>query len=261
MSWSFLEAAGSRGRDLNGSDCLYGECHLEHALVAVRLVAGAGRGVFALSLIEPGTELWSESPLTYAESREALVQKVDAMVCHFESLCRKRRASSKGEGIVACNFFEQGVLGAYLFKLTSLLNHACCPTASLHFEHKSFSGECRVRAIVAQRLDCGKEVCISYSATALFMPTVERRKWLHDRWGFWCRCPRCEGTLPATDLRRWALLEEAAAAADALGKPRPKTVDPAVVALQRRAAEVIGVWLPDLAEGARFTESAEYLAS
>ena len=252
MSRSFLAA--------DGSDCLYGEFHLEHELVAVRLVADAGRGVFALSLIEPGTELWSESPLTYAESREALVQKVDAMVCHFESLCRKRRASSKGEGIVACNFFDQGVLGAYLFEQTSLLNHACCPTASLHFE-KTFSGECRVRASVVQRLACGEEVCISYSATALFMPTVERRKWLHDRWGFWCRCPRCEGTLPATDMRRWALLEEAAAAADALGKPRPKTVDPAVVALQRRAAEVLGVWQPDLAEGARFTKSAEYLAS
>ena len=127
MSWSFLEAAGSRGRDLNGSDCLYGECHLEHALVAVRLVAGAGRGVFALSLIEPGTELWSESPLTYAESREALVQKVDAMVCHFESLCRKRRASSKGEGIVACNFFEQGALTCSSKQVCSTMRAARLP--------------------------------------------------------------------------------------------------------------------------------------
>ena len=67
--------------------------------------------------------------------------------------------------------------------------------------------------------------------------------------------------LPTAEMERWAQLEEAAVAADALGKPRPKGVDPKVVTQQVRAAELLADWLPDLAEGERFRKDAEYLAS
>ena len=244
-----------------GEDCVLGEsCNLEHELVTVQLVDGAGRGVFAQRDIESGTELWSETPLSFAPSRDALVHKVDGMLWRHASLCRKRFAATKGEGIVASNYFDQGVLGAYLFEQTSLLNHACCPNASVRFvRSETRASECRLRTVVARHLERGEQVCISYSSTALFLPTDARRQLLHDRWGFWCHCERCVGTLPAGEQERWAMLEEAAAAADALGKPRPATVDPAVVALQTRAAELVASWLPALAEGERFAEDAAYL--
>jgi len=103
----------------------------------------------------------------------------------------------------------------------------------------------------------GEQLCICYSDAALFQPREVRRALLHERWGFWCRCSRCEGTLPTREKQRWALLEEAAAAADG-AKPRPSVVDPSIVTLQLQAAKALDSWLPWLAEGARFKEDAAY---
>lgn len=260
MSNSFVDAATVRERDCRSVDTtFFGDCNLKHDILTVRSVAGAGRGWVASQSLEPGTELWSETPLSFAPSRDALVQKVDAMLFRHENLCRQRHATSKGEGVVASNFFDMGSMGAYLFEQTSLLNHACCPNATMRVDLAvSCASDVRACTSIARRVEAGEQILISYSAKALFLPTAARRVLLRSKWGFWCKCARCEGTLPAVEKERWALLEEAAAAADACGKPRPAQVDREVAALQARASEMLASWMPGLCEGERFSEDAVY---
>lgn len=79
--------------------------------------------------------------------------------------------------------------------------------------------------------------------------------------GFEPPCARCDGTLPAEERERWALLEAAADAADAAKqlplRERNLGVAVAVRTLQLSAVEVVASWLPELYEGERFAEDAE----
>ena len=106
----------------------------------------------------------------------------------------------------------------------------------------------------------GEEVTVSYSAAALFRPREQRQAILRERWGFACDCPRCRGELTPEAGAAWALLEKAAAAADA-AKPRRREVDAWIAPLQRRAARALAAALPLLPEGARFAADARYFAS
>lgn len=270
MSRSFLDAMAARHHDTRQPQsavketCLFGESKLSHDLLIVRRVAGAGRGWFVLGGLEAGTELWSEQPLSFAATREGLVRKVEKVLWRHEGLCRKPIAGSRGEAIVAANFFDCGMYGAYLFEKTSLLNHSCYPNASVRVTYgETVASDTRASVTVARRVQADEQLCISYSSTALFLPTRARRELIYDKWGFWCRCDRCEATLPQLDLERWALLEEAAEAADTMGKPASEselTADPEFVALQERAAALVSAWLPSLAEGERFAEAVERYA-
>ena len=203
--------------------------------------------------------LWIETPLSFAATREGLVRKVDKMLWRHEGLCRKPVAESRSAGIVAANYFDFGVMGSYIFEQTSLLNHSCCPNASVSVVYGDVvASETRATVSVARRIEADEELCISYSSKALFLPTGARRELIQQKWGFCCRCGRCEGTLPQPELERWALLEEAAAAADAIGRePELRAEDPQLVALQARAAALVAEWMPYLAEGERFAEHVE----
>ena len=271
MSATFLDAMVARSRDENDGPapaketCLFGENRLTHEKMIIRPAgAGAGRGWFAVDSLEPGTVLWTEMPLTFAATRQGLVRKVDKTLWRHENLCRKPAAESRGEGIVASNFFDFGNMGSYIFEQTSLLNHSCCPNASVRVVFgETVASETRASVTVVRRVETDQELHISYSGKILFLPTRARRVQIMDRWGFCCRCDRCEGTLPQPELERWALLEEAAAAADAIGrKPTAarQAADPAHMALVTRAASLVAEWMPSLAEGERFAEHIEYYA-
>ena len=265
MSETFIDAAAVRHRDallphVVGAPDIIGDSLISHDHLELRNVPDAGRGWVALNDLPAGTKLWNEAPLSYAATRDGLVRKVDALLWKHEGLCRKRHATSRGAGIVASNYFDFGVYGAYIFEQTSLLNHSCCPNASVRvaFGEHAASGT-RMCAKAARRVAIGEQLCISYSTKALFLPTPARRELLQAKWGFWCRCARCELILPDAERDNWVLLEEAAAAADAVGKPAsPAAVDSGLVALQRRAAGLLAGWLPDLVEGERFSEDADY---
>ena len=272
MSRSFLEVMATRYRDAAGDSgghvqpavddtCLFGESRLVHSSLVLRRTVGAGRGWFAIHDLEAGTVLWNERPLNFAATREGLVRKVDKMLWRHEGLCRKPMAESRGAGIVAANYFDFGMYGSYLFEQTSLLNHSCCPNASVRVVYgESVASETVASVHVARHVDADEQLCISYSSKALWLPTDARRELIQQKWGFHCRCNRCEGTLPLPEQERWALLEQAAAAADALNCQTVLQTDhrdPAHMALQARAAALVAEWLPSLAEGERFAEHIE----
>ena len=121
-------------------------------------------------------------------------------------------------------------------------------------------GACSARVVAARPIGAGEDVCICYSSAACFQPRAARQSTLTGRWGFACRCARCEGSLPADEAELWATLEAAAAVADA-ARPRQREVDPAVAEAQRRAAAAVQRRLPHLAEGERFAEDAAYFAA
>ena len=222
-------------------------CHggkeLIHDLLELRSVSGAGRGWFALQDLQPGTELWREKAFTVGRNRRDLVRRVDADLKRHAAFCRpagEAAASSEGEGIVACNFFDNGkYTGAMLFEQTSMLNHSCSPNASVRMLQSEF-GACYARVIVARHVAAGEQLFITYSNANLFRP----REWRPcSVWAFDAPCGRCAGVLPPEEQERWALLEAAAEAADAAKKlvPHLRNMDVALRALtlQHSAVEVV----------------------
>lgn len=132
----------------------HGGKHLAHELLTLREVAGAGRGWFASRDLEPGTQLWQEKAFTVGRNRADLVRRVDAALEKHAAFCRPvadaaepldyfdslwATHASEGEGIVACNYFDNGkYTGAMLFELTSMINHSCCPNASVTMVQSEF---------------------------------------------------------------------------------------------------------------------------
>lgn len=216
---------------------------LNHDLLELRYVRGAGRGWFALQDLLPGTELWKEKAFTVGRNRRDLVRRVDADLEKHAAFCRpagEAAASSEGEGIVACNFFDNGkYTGAMLFEQTSMINHDCNPNASVHMLQSEF-GACYARVTVARHVAAGEQLSITYSNANLFRP----REWRPcNVWAFEAPCKRCAGVLPPEEQERWALLEAAAEAADAAKKlaPHQRNMDVALRALilQHSAVEVV----------------------
>ena len=237
----------------------HGGKELVHELLILRDVCGLGRGWFARRDLAPGTELWKEKPITTGRNRSDLVRRVEADLEKHAAFCRPQDTTeiSEAEGIVRCNYFDNGsCIGAMLFEQTSLLNHSCCPNASVRMMISEY-GACYSRVIVAKHVAAGQQVFISYSAAKLFRPREERPC---ACWGFPRACLRCEGTLPPEEQELWALLEAAAFAADTARAVTPRTVDAAMLALplQVCAAEAVSILLPSLVEGERFAEDIEF---
>ena len=241
---------------------------LSHKQLALKTVPGIGRGWYATCKLTPGTALWSELPVTVGRNRAALVWRVQQDLEKHECFCRPTpvlkeveenaaaAAASAADGIVSCNYFDCGMNGSMLFKLTSMLNHSCCPNASIRVDVSPY-GACRARLVVAGEIAPDEQLCISYSTPALFKRRDERRALLLQRWGFQCCCPRCAGCLTSDASALWELVEEAAAAADD-AKPARLLPNPSISAMQTRAAEALAQTLPYLAEAERFTQDIAY---
>jgi len=95
----------------------------------------------------------------------------------------------------------------------SLLNHSCAPTCV----HYCVGSTMVVRA--AADLRPGDEATVSYLAREVFAPLEERRRALSERYGFLCRCARCEA-----EARLPAAVREAASGArqQVVGRLRPR---------------------------------------
>lgn len=265
-----------------GKAVRHGGKHLSHELLELREVSGAGRGWYALRDLGPGVELWKEKAFTVGRNRKDLVRRVSTDLARHAAFCRPIQAppsseqqaaasavesaaedeaaaaAAEAEGIVACNYFDNGkYTGSMLFEMTSMINHACCPNASVHMVQSEF-GAVYARVSIARPVAAGEQVLITYSNAKLFRPAEERPCLA---WAFGARCARCQGTLPTEEQERWALLDAAAAAADAAKKlpPRQRSLEVAVGVrtLQLSAAELVASWQPHLFEGERFTEDAE----
>ncbi|CAG8493713.1 2130_t:CDS:2 [Paraglomus occultum] len=79
---------------------------------------------------------------------------------------------------------EMQSIGVGIYPNVSLLNHSCWPNCIVVFEGLKMN----VRSI--RKIEIGEEVTISY--TDLFLTGEERRKELHERYFFTCRCELCE---------------------------------------------------------------------
>lgn len=78
-------------------------------------------------------------------------------------------------------------------RLACRLNHSCRPNAAYHFRP---GGAVLVRTLCA--VPRGGQVAIAY--VDLAQTRVARREELHTKYGFWCRCERCDdGTKGSAD--------------------------------------------------------------
>ena len=217
--------------------------HLTHELLELRDVGSVGRGWFALADIGPGTKLWEEKAFTVGRNRADLVRRVRTDLGKHAAFCRPTDAhdeESQAEGIVKCNYFDNGAFtGSMLFELTSMLNHSCCPNASVWMLQSEF-GAVYAQVTTVRPVAAGEQICITYSRAKLFHPAKNRPCHV---WGFGTPCPRCAQAQLADELDRWALCEAAAAAAAAAKNipPGKRTVEVAasVLPLLKSAAEVL----------------------
>jgi hypothetical protein len=251
-------AASRRGSNGDGP-VRHGGKVLVHEHLTLRDVDALGRGWFAQCDLPAGTILWKEKPITVGRNRADLVRRVHSNLEKHAAFCRPTdsEADSEAEGIVRCNYFDNGrYVGAMLFEHTSLLNHSCSPNVSVRMILSEF-GACYSQVQTARPISVGEQLFITYSASNLFMPSADRPCQV---WGFEPACPRCSCTLPAAEQELWALLEAAAGAADA-AKKLPIRSSEAVMAalpLQRSAAEALACSMPCLAEGDRFAEDVSF---
>ena len=83
------------------------------------------------------------------------------------------------------------VVGAGCYPPAALLNHSCAPNCVLAFD----GAQLEIRTLV--HVDAGAELTHSY--VDLCLCTSERRATLRERYGFECRCERCNGGLRSAD--------------------------------------------------------------
>ena len=82
------------------------------------------------------------------------------------------------------NSFFEGV-----FPLASKLNHSCRPNCGNQLRKGS------MRVVTIEAINPGEELTINYLGEAeAHLPTDQRRALLQKRYGFWCRCKRCDRT-------------------------------------------------------------------
>eukprot|EP00929_Paragymnodinium_shiwhaense_P071232 TRINITY_DN36224_c0_g1_i2.p2 TRINITY_DN36224_c0_g1~~TRINITY_DN36224_c0_g1_i2.p2 ORF type:complete len:186 (+),score=35.35 TRINITY_DN36224_c0_g1_i2:846-1403(+) len=89
---------------------------------------------------------------------------------------------------ISLNMFGPG----NLYAAGSFYSHACMPNA-MPIPIDDFEG---LRVIMTSKpVAKGAEITLSYldNNALSTMSTLERQMFLFNRWGFWCRCARCEG--------------------------------------------------------------------
>jgi hypothetical protein len=217
----------------------------------LRETAYAGRGAFAARPLLAGRLFIHEVPLR--SSSVAGLARLARETHLLEGLC----GGDTPEDIVSANHFVDPDGCVSLFRRISMLNHTCCPNASMAIGYADGSA-C---VILARDVAEGEEITLCYSADVIFAPYEARQERLHRGWGFDCRCARCSGHLTIDDATKWQQLEEAAAA---LARPNVPPVDPWVGEQQREqqraAILLLDGWLPHLLEREAFTPDAQHFS-
>ena len=244
-----------------------------HQIIWKEISPRLGRGLFARESLPANTLLWQEAPLLTATSLKDLVQSIASGddVTKFEHLCRPDSSNdsgttSKEEGVAYCNHFCVRPDLYLLFSHTSLLNHSCHPNVSIALQEYMAEEPVYAKIQTVRDIDRGEELVLSYlGSETLFANWSTRQNVLQSKWGFSCRCERCQRNT-STDpkqsnlaLESWLVLEKAAAIADA-NKPRQASVDPNCLALQKEATAKVEQYFPYLKEAERFQADILYFS-
>eukprot|EP00667_Euglena_gracilis_P022356 EG_transcript_24825 len=231
----------------------YDPVEATHPLLEVRQCA-AGRGWFAARPIEAGAVLFSRRPLATGDSLEDIASKIDAAAAPYNGLCRPEGAPA-AHGIAERNCFRS-VAGRWLLygPDISLINHACCPSASVVWGPQ---GCAHVVAICT--LQPGDELTFCYSSALLFSPLQKRRQELAERWGFTCGCERCGGPMEAAEASMWEALEAGQAEVTA-NTPRRLAINEGLVALLKDVLAALRVRRPWLCEALDLHDALRYFA-
>lgn len=90
--------------------------------------------------------------------------------------------------------------GEVMFDKICRINHSCSPNLEFDLSWDSDQATVVNTVTAIAPIAEGDELRISYLPLRLGLPVKERRRQLHDHWGFDCDCPRCiaEGGPPVT---------------------------------------------------------------
>ncbi|PSS08528.1 hypothetical protein M430DRAFT_31252 [Amorphotheca resinae ATCC 22711] len=160
-------------------------------LIEIRESEGKGKGVFALTDIEPGTILLSEAPLVTLIDTGTRADPLDAAV---NALSPEARASylslhsyssrpheSRNRSILYSNGYSiMNDLATGVFETASRINHSCVPNSLYKWFPQGDSG----RMVFWNRFKLleGEEVCVDYG---------HKRSYLKRFYGFDCDCGGC----------------------------------------------------------------------
>lgn len=162
-------------RDLGQAGChrlLGSKCHgTDPEPRLARLEAGVLRKAVARGLVPQAAVTFS--PLDYARLRMAIQMNG----------FRFNGDMKKGE--------PDYDIGEVMFDKICRINHSCAPNLEFDLSWSS-DRDTVVNSVTAiKHIAEGDELRISYLPLRLDLPVKERRRQLHEHWGFDCDCPRC----------------------------------------------------------------------
>jgi hypothetical protein len=169
----------------------------------VKQAGGKGLGVFAIQLIKKGTIIFQEVPLIrggqdWLDKQAAFMllpeaKKRDFMALHNQCNCHTSPCQETTlMRIWDVNSFELASIGPGnlgVFKVASRINHACFPNA-----FRRFTKDANIVIISSEDIKKGCEITLDYSG-ACGSSVASRRKFLLERYGFYCRCRGCIGNI------------------------------------------------------------------
>jgi hypothetical protein len=162
----------------------------------VKQAGGKGLGVFAIQLIKKGTIIFQEVPLirggqNWLDKEAAFMllpeaEKRDFMALHNRCNCHKSPCQETTVmRIWDVNSFDLASIGqgnVGVFKVASRINHACFPNA-----FRRFTKDGNIVIISPEDIKKGCEITLDYSGTC-GISVASRRKYLLEKYGFYCRC-------------------------------------------------------------------------
>ncbi|KAM0750936.1 hypothetical protein T439DRAFT_243428 [Meredithblackwellia eburnea MCA 4105] len=131
----------------------------------------------------------SASVLFFAKKNQA---KMDELLATFNA-----HAFTLGED--SYSGMKSGTCGRGIFLVLSRFAHSCTPSANFHWDSSKF------RMVVQSLVPMDKNTLPTISLVDPFLPRVERRKILREKFGFECHCAACdrdEATIRLSDARR-----------------------------------------------------------
>ncbi|RMZ88873.1 hypothetical protein DV736_g3892, partial [Chaetothyriales sp. CBS 134916] len=85
---------------------------------------------------------------------------------------------------------QDGATARGVFPTIARLNHSCIPNAQGNFNRNVAEGSFTIHAL--RDIPAGEEITVSYLHDEL-ASRDEREQWLHQIYGFWCKCGICSG--------------------------------------------------------------------
>ena len=183
-----------------------------------------GQGCIARRPIARGTRILEEAPLF-----SFWISKNASDSCNLESLTQALGKLTLNDldsfnalGPLGANNLERFAKNAYsmaagvnpeqmlsgVFKQASRFNHSCLPNAFLTWnEHLGADSRGGLTIHAIRDIAIGEEILINYRVEDSQNSRTDRRRKLHDDYGFMCSCPGCDTDAPTAaqseDNREW----------------------------------------------------------